>query len=178
MTSSDISFGPITDSDLPVLHDWLSRPHVAEWWGAPTTLSEVAAEFGAAINGIGPVQCYFAFADGARIGFIQSYVAVGCHRDGWWLSEHDPGVRGIDQFLADGERLGQGIGTAMVSAFVAKLFANTDVTRVQTDPVPSNGRAIRCYEKAGFRAVQEVDTPDGRALLMYADRPASDHWQG
>jgi RimJ/RimL family protein N-acetyltransferase len=46
------------------------------------------------------------------------------------------------------------------------------VTRIQVDPKPDNPRAIRCYEKAGFRAVREIDTPDGRALLMYCNRPA------
>jgi GNAT superfamily N-acetyltransferase len=74
-------------------------------------------------------------------------------------------------FLAEAEQLGQGLGTAMVRAFVVRLFADRAVTRVQTDPHPSNRRAIRCHEKAGFRSVGEVDTPDGRALLMYADRP-------
>jgi RimJ/RimL family protein N-acetyltransferase len=58
----------------------------------------------------------------------------------------------------------------MVSTFVARLFADPAVTRVQTDPAPENRRAIRCYEKAGFIAAREVDTPDGRALLMYFDR--------
>jgi hypothetical protein len=69
-------------------------------------------------------------------GFIQSYTPVGWHHEGWWLDEHDPGVRGIDQFLARADQLGQGFGTAMIRAFVA-------------------------------------DTPDGRALLMYCDRPPS-----
>lgn len=31
---------------------------------------------------------------------------------------------------------------------------------------------VRCFARAGFRAAREVDTPDGRALLMYHDRPA------
>ena len=80
-------------------------------------------------------------------------------------------VYDIDQFLADGSRLNQGIGTAMVRAFVDRLLAVPTTTRVQTDPSPTNKRAIRCYEKAGFTRSREVDTPDGRALLMYRDRP-------
>ena len=55
------------------------------------------------------------------------------------------------------------------------LFENPQVTRIQTDPDPRNARAIRrngCYEKAGFRAVEEVQTPDGVALLMVCERPA------
>jgi RimJ/RimL family protein N-acetyltransferase len=59
----------------------------------------------------------------------------------------------------------------MVRAFVAELFADPRVTRVQADPSPLNLRAIRCYEKAGFLRVREVVTPDGPAVLMHRDRP-------
>ncbi len=58
----------------------------------------------------------------------------------------------------------------MVRQFVARLFADPQVTQVQTDPSPSNGRAIRAYEKAGFRRVAKVLTPDGPALLMRVQR--------
>ena len=34
------------------------------------------------------------------------------------------------------------------------------------EPDPANARAIGAYEKAGFVRDHEVDTPDGRALLM------------
>ena len=165
----EITFRRLAARDLPMLHEWLTRPHVAEWWGPPATLTEVEAEFGAYIADPSSVQPYVALLGGVPLGYIQSYVAMGSG-DGWWQDERDPGVRGIDQYLADAGQLGRGLGTRMVRSFVQRLFEDPAVTRVQTDPSPANGRAIRCYEKAGFSAVREIETPDGRALLMHAER--------
>ena len=58
----------------------------------------------------------------------------------------------------------------MVRAFLDYLFSDPNVTKVQTDPSPDNARAIRCYEKAGFRPVGVVQTPDGPALYMVVTR--------
>lgn len=113
--------------------------------------------------------CYIAESDGVKTGFIQSYTPSAFHDDGWWLDEHDPSVRGIDQYLANANQLGQGLGSSMMRAFVAKLFKDPSVTRIQADPDPTNGRAIRAYEKAGFRAHGQIVTPDGPALLMYCE---------
>ena len=165
-----IAFRHLATGDLPMLHEWLQRPHVAEWWRPTPSFEEVKEEF-TPKTPPGPVQAYISF-DGARpIGFIQSYVVKDCG-GGWWEDETDAGARGIDQFLAHDEDLGRGLGTAMIRAFVARLFDDRSVTHIQTDPEPRNARAIRCYEKVGFRAVREVDTPDGRALLMICTRAA------
>lgn len=160
-----VTFRPLAVADLPVLHAWLHRPHVAEWWDGLPSLADVEADYLPAIHGRDSTRAFVALADGAAIGFIQAYVVMDAGGD-WWPHETDPGARGIDQFLADAASLGRGLGTAMVRAFVDGLFADPAVTRVQTDPDPRNARAIRCYEKAGFSRVGEVDTPDGRALLM------------
>jgi RimJ/RimL family protein N-acetyltransferase len=151
-----MEFRPLTSADLPLTAIWLARPHVAQWWAGPIALEPGLRQF-------------LAVFEGEPIGYVQSYQAVACHRDGWWLDVNDPGVLGFDQFLADGGNLGQGLGTRMVRAFVAELFADPSVTRVQVDPAPANGRAIRCYERAGFRRVREIVTPDGPALLMHRD---------
>jgi aminoglycoside 6'-N-acetyltransferase-1b len=114
-------------------------------------------------------RAYVAVLQGIPIGFIQSYVVKGSG-DGWWENETDPGARGIDQFLANANQLGQGLGSSMVRAFVEELFKDPKVTTVQTDPSPENERAIRCYRRAGFATIRIVDTPDGPALLMRTDR--------
>ena len=109
------------------------------------------------------------------IGYAQSYVALGSG-DGWWEEETDPGVRGIDQSLANASQLGKGLGTKLVRALVELLFNDPEVTKIQTDPSPSNLRAIRCYEKAGFERQGTVTTPDGpaRAWFKHA-RHSSEH---
>jgi len=167
-----VGFRPLCEPDLAMLHEWIHRPHVMEWWGAEAgcaTLDETRSKYLPRLVEESHVRPHIALLSGEPIGFIQSYVAVACG-GGWWEDETDAGVRGIDQFLADGTKLGQGLGTRMVSAFVRRLFEDREVTRIQTDPSPSNARAIRCYEKVGFRALREVTTPAGPALLMVIDR--------
>ncbi len=158
-------FLPLTEADLPLLQGWLERPHVAAWWGPAESVDELREDF---LSG-GTTRAFMAHLGGEAVGFVQCYVVMGSG-EGWWEDETDPGARGIDQFLADGARLNQGLGRAMVGAFVVWLFEDPAVTVVQTDPSPDNPRAIRCYAAAGFEAVGEVVTPDGPALLMRCRR--------
>ncbi|MEO8379375.1 MAG: GNAT family N-acetyltransferase [Acidobacteriota bacterium] len=166
-----ITFRPLTRGDLPLLCEWLGRPHVVEWWGSAPSLAEVESEYGPLTEAGSSTLGFIAFLEGRPMGFIQSYVVLGSG-DGWWEGETDPGARGIDQFLADGAHLGRGLGSAMVRAFVQRLFLDPAVTRVQTDPSPENDRAIRSYSRAGFQPREVVETPDGPALLMFCERGA------
>lgn len=178
-----ITFRPLAEADLPLLHAWLARPHVREWWpDAEESLAEVRAAYlprlaGAAtrpLDAAAGVQQYLACEGGEPFGFIQAYRVTAHQADGWWPDERDPGALGIDQFIGEAERLGQGLGTRMIRAFLEFLFADPRVTKVQTDPAPQNERAAACYRRAGFREVGVVETPDGPALLLRvtrADRP-------
>ena len=164
-----ISFKPLGTSDLAMLHEWLHRPHVSQWWGDPGTYAEVEHDYLPYTTEESTTRGYIALFENEPIGFIQSYVVMGSG-NGWWEQETDPGARGIDQFLSNPEQLGRGLGSAMVNAFVDQLFQDPVVTKVQTDPSPDNERAIRSYRRAGFVAVGEVITPDGPALLMVKGR--------
>lgn len=165
-----VTFRPLQESDLPLLHAWLDRPHVsAWWWDAAQDFEQTRRDFLPLVGEATSTRGYIALLGGEPIGFAQSYVAFGCG-DGWWEQETDPGVRGIDQFLCNEHQLGRGLGSRMVAAFVRKLFEDPAVTRVQTDPAPHNARAIRCYLKCGFREIGVVTTPDGPALLLVIER--------
>ena len=169
---SAFTFRPLEHADLPLLHEWLNRPHVAEWCEGPVTLEYVEQTYGADI-GSAVICPMLASLDGTPVAYVQVYRVMGADPD-WWQEETDPGARGIDQFLANAEQLGQGLGSRMVREFVARLFADPEVSKVQTDPSPLNARAIRAYEKAGFRRVRELVTPDGPAWLMLIGR---DEWR-
>jgi aminoglycoside 6'-N-acetyltransferase len=76
-----------------------------------------------------------------------------------------PGSRGLDQFIGEPEMIGRGHGAEMVRRHVEWLM-ETGVPAVGVDPDPDNLRAIRAYEKAGFRRGDVVETEWGPSLLM------------
>ncbi len=160
----------MTEHDLPLLHEWLNRPHIVEWWGGEhPTLEEVREKYLPRVLSQERVTPYIGLLGDSPFAYVQSYVALGAG-GGWWEDETDPGVRGIDQSIGLPELLGKGLGTKLVRATVSLLFTDPTVTRIQTDPAPNNARAIRCYEKAGFRRLKTIVTPDGAAVYMVRDR--------
>lgn len=168
--SPRFTFRPLTEEDLPLLREWLNWPHLQEWWReGEVSLDGLREKYLPRIAGADAARPFVALLDGEPAGYIQVYDASAGPE--WWPHRPGPGVVGIDQFLADGDRLGRGLGTAMVSAFVARLLEDPAVTEVRVDPRPDNPRAIRCYRKVGFRAVGSITTPDGPALMMVFDRP-------
>jgi AacA4 family aminoglycoside N(6')-acetyltransferase len=171
--SNEIELRLMTEQDIPLLHDWLQRPHVVEWWGSEDGTPSIVQThewYAPRVLASENVTPYIALFSGKPMAYAQSYVAMGSG-DGWWTAETDPGVRGIDVFVADENILNKGIGTGVVSALVRRLFTEPAVTKIQADPNPLNTRAIRCYEKAGFERIGPVLTPDGLALYMVQSRP-------
>jgi aminoglycoside 6'-N-acetyltransferase len=151
-------FRPMTVHDLVMVNAWLAKPHVRQWWDDEELTLAAADE--------PPLDQYIVAIEGHPIAYLQCYLHSACPENE--LGTHPPGTRGIDQFIGSASMLGRGHGSAFIRAFVDGLMT-TGVPRVITDPNSGNGRAIRAYTKAGFRSNGEVDTPDGRALLMIRD---------
>lgn len=170
LIEAPVTLRPMTEHDLPMLHEWLNRPHIVEWWGNERpTLQQVQERYLPRVLSAARVSPYIGLLGGRPFAYAQSYVAVGAG-DGWWEDETDPHVRGIDQSIAEPELLGKGLGTRLVRALVDLLFSDPRISRIQTDPAPDNLRAIRCYEKAGFRQIKPIVTPDGPAIYMLRER--------
>lgn len=160
--SGPYQFRPFTADDLPLMASWLRRPHLAEWWGDP---EEQLAGLREDLTDPAMDQYLVLFGD-RPLAYLQ------CYRLTAWNDGFGPqpeGTRGIDQSIGDVEMVGRGHGSAFIRQFTDALLAG-GTPRIVTDPSPRNGRAIRCYEKAGFVRDRVVDTPDGPALLMVRDR--------
>jgi aminoglycoside 6'-N-acetyltransferase len=154
----------MTPTHLPLMQTWLGMPHVREWWGDANEQFELVSGDLAE-----PAMEQFVVAfDGRPFAYLQCYVQTRWPENG--LGVHPPGTRGIDQFIGEPDMVNRGHGSGFIRAFVDGVL-EAGAPRVLTDPDPTNGRAVRAYEKAGFRKEREVDTPDGPALLMIRDNP-------
>lgn len=101
----------------------------------------------------------------------REFAYLQCYNVNAWNTGFGPqpeGTRGLDQFIGEADMLGRGHGSAFIRSFSDRLLA-AGTPRVVIDPDPANARAIRAYEKAGFRRDRVLDTPDGPALLMVRD---------
>ena len=163
LTGARVRLRPGDERDVPVLCAILAEPEVACWWGTPEPAGEVAA----GLRGDDESLLLVVEAAGQVIGGIQ------------YEEENDPMYRhaGIDIYLSHRGQ-GQGLGTEAVSLLARFLFEQRGHHRLTIDPAAANHRAIRCYEKVGFRRVgvlREYERgADGRfhdGLLMDLLRP-------
>ncbi|KJC61893.1 aminoglycoside adenylyltransferase [Bradyrhizobium sp. LTSPM299] len=151
-------FRPMTAADLPQIRRWLALPHVREWWGDP-------AEQYALVSGdldAPAIDQFIVATPGGDFGYIQCYDVTAWDSG---FGGQPEGTRGIDLFIGEPGMIAHGHGAALIRTFVDERLAQA-TPRVITDPDPANARAVRAYEKAGFRKAHMVDTPDGAALLM------------
>lgn len=130
---------PLRPDDAPVIAAILSAPENAEWWPGYDE-ARVRREYFDDFDG--EAVLYAIEHGGAVVGFIQSY------------EETDPEYRhaGIDVTLAP-TATDRGLGTDAVRTLARHLFDHDGHHRLVIDPAAANSRAIRCYEKVGFRAV-------------------------
>jgi aminoglycoside 6'-N-acetyltransferase len=154
-------FRPMTTADLPLIRQWLAKPHVREWWGDP---SEQYALVSGDLDEPAMDQ-YVVSTDGKDFGYIQCYDLTAWNSG---FGTQPEGTRGIDLFIGEAGMIEQGHGSALIRAFADTRLA-AGAPRIVTDPDPANPRAVRAYEKAGFVKAHMVDTPDGPALLMVRD---------
>jgi aminoglycoside 6'-N-acetyltransferase len=154
-------FRPMSSADLPTIRRWLETPHVAQWWHDPSDQFELVSG-----DLDHPDMAQFIVTTDAR-----EFAYLQCYNLSTWNTGFGPqpeGARGLDQFIGEADMLGGGHGSAFIRVFADRLLAS-GTPRIVIDPAPTNARAIRAYEKAGFSRDRVVDTPDGPALLMVRD---------
>jgi RimJ/RimL family protein N-acetyltransferase len=162
VAADEITFEPLTEADLPLIHRWLNDPGVAEWYGVGLEnvrnppLEMVVEHYTARARGETPTKGYTIRVAGVAAGYIQAY-RIGDWADYARALDHDDDAVGIDLFIGEATHRDRGLGAPILSAFLrAVVFQRPGVERAIIAPEPENARAVRCYEKAGFGHVKTV----------------------
>lgn len=169
-----LSFAPLTHAMLPMLGDWMRRPHWREWWGDPEVELGYLRDM---IEGRDSTQPFLFFLGGVAAGYIQMWRIADNRVEPWlteapWLTDLPDASVGVDLSIAAAENLSKGIGSRVLRAFVKRLRANGE-TDIIIDPDPANTRAVRAYEKAGFRPIPGLEGHKD-VLLMRHEEGAHD----
>jgi aminoglycoside 6'-N-acetyltransferase len=151
----------LTPDDAELLAAWRRHPDVRAWYEATDDAAAIRERYFA------PERAYVTHAlaerDGVPVGYAQWYPCEPEYLAAAGLVG-EQGVWALDTHLAP-ERIGGGLGSRLVRLLVAHLVA-TGAERVVIDPECANARAIRAYEKAGFRPVRVMPDYDTRAGVV------------
>lgn len=177
------TFERLRRDQFGLLAAWLAEPHVARWWNHDPSLQAVEDSFGDVVDGAEPAEDYVVLLDSQPIGLIQ-YCRFHDYPE--YAAEMDPvypvssTAASIDYLIGDPLNVRRGVGTAMIQAFVERIWADEpDVDHIVVPVNRANVASWRALEKAGFRVVAcgeiNPDNPiDGRLHeILRADRPHS-----
>jgi aminoglycoside 6'-N-acetyltransferase len=87
------------------------------------------------------------------IGFIQ--IIDPHNEETHYWGDVGESKRAIDIWIGEEEHLSKGYGTAMMQLAIERCFQSPDVESILIDPLKSNIKAHRFYEKLGFEFVEE-----------------------
>ena len=155
-----------TAEDIPLLRLWDEQPHViasdpdSDWdWENELLRDPEWRE-----------QLIFE-DDGRPIGFVQ-IIDPALEDSHYWGQDVEPNLRAIDIWVGLEKDTNRGYGSEMMRIAMARCFADPKVTAILIDPLASNTRAHRFYERLGFVLVGPRTFETDECLVYRKERPA------
>ena len=143
----NIHFRKVTPSDITKFHVWYERIGGVELFSNFMPSSFVSFE--ESID----LLWFIIMDDNDEIGTI-------------WFEKEDPAKRSyvLGIYLNRTDLFGKGIGQEAIKSAMDTILSGTDVQELHLDVRSENTRAIRCYEKLGFKNIHEGEkvTPSGK----------------
>lgn len=149
-----------TMEDYIAMRNWFLEPELQEWvWcdekgESDVPLERIIEKYGSRIKNPTDVFPYFILRDKEPIGFIQYYI-------------QDRTTIGLDMWIGILQERNNGYGTEALKQMVQLIHRkHPHVKEVFIDPEPENQRAVKCYQKAGFKYYGEMIDDDGDKCLL------------
>ncbi|MFF2753709.1 GNAT family N-acetyltransferase [Psychrobacillus sp. NPDC058041] len=156
LNKNEFLIRPMNESDYVLIAKWLSDEKVLEYYGPRLTLEQVITKYGPRIEGNHSVKPYIVEYKNTPIGYMQYYPILDTQLRAYGYLEQQH-IFGIDQFIGEINLWGKGIGSTMISMLLEYISLKESVQLVILDVKNTNVRAIKCYEKCGFRTVGSLE---------------------
>jgi len=143
-----------------MLREWLHRPHVAQWWGDPQPAMESSQRFP-------PEKHAVIAADGSPVGYLCWQTPPQDELEAAGLADLPEDLVDIDICIGETDFIDREVGPRSLGLLLARLRADPSVSFAGVGTSVSNKRAIRAFEKTGFRLFREFYNPEfGSCLYM------------
>ena len=157
IVNEDVRIRPLQEDDFPLMLKWLTDDRVLKYYGGRDkkytleTLKEHYTEKwqDEVIRVIIEYKCI-------SIGYGQIYKMYDELYDDYHYARSNEIVYGMDQFIGEVDYWNKGIGTKYTKMIFEFLKKERNVDAVILDPHKDNHRAIRMYQKAGFRIIEDL----------------------
>lgn len=146
-SESCISFRDAVLGDLELLEHWDRQQHVID--SDPSDDWDWAVEL---VRQPGWREQLIAELDGRPIGMVQ--IIDPAEEETHYWGEVPANLRALDIWIGEAKDLGKGYGTTMMQLALERCFSPPSVTAVLIDPLESNTKAHRFYERLGFKFVE------------------------
>lgn len=163
MKNDAVEFRDATLRDLSLLQHWDNQPHVIasdpnDDWEWQTELGE-KPEWR---------EQLIAELNGRPIGFVQIIDPL-LETSRYW-GDVPANLRAIDIWIGEEKDLGKGYGTQMMKLAIERCFRNEQVAAILIDPLETNVKAHRFYERFGFEFVEKKTFGQDHCLVYRLDR--------
>lgn len=154
---NQISFRPMKKDDLALMLKWLTDERILEFYDGrdkKNTWETICAHY--TEQWADELYRVIIEYDAMPIGYAQIYRIQGELFDEYHYRKTDEKIYAMDQFIGEPEYWNKGIGTEYCRIICQYLQAEMGADGVILDPRKNNPRAIRAYQKAGFRIIREL----------------------
>ena len=152
----EILIRDFADNDLPLMYKWLTDERVLEYYegrDVKFTMDTLADHYQEEIpDGF---RVIFEYRN-VPIGYGQAYRLSGKLIDEYDYPDNGYVVYAMDQFIGEPEYWSRGIGTSFIELMADYLKEQKAAKIILLDPHKTNHRAIRAYEKAGFKIIKSL----------------------
>lgn len=152
--------------DLSILRHWDTKPHVIAASGDDGWF-DWEAELPRQVSWR---ELLIAEDEGRPVGVLQ--VIDPAEEESHYWGDVAPNLRAIDIWIGEESDLGRGLGSTMMHLALSRCFSNPRGVGVLIDPLHSNSRAQRFYERLGFRRVEQRTFGLDDCIIYRLDRDA------